>query len=417
MSRKEMDEQLARRTEQSYDSREKGGKFQGVFKEDVNISSWFMEKGEHLFDIIPYQAGENDPVANAGEFSYWLDIYVHRNVGPRDLQFICLEQTFSKACPICEYRNELRKDAPDGERQKEAHKKKTDELNWSRRCVYNVWVQDNREEIKKGVQVLEIAHWFMEKHLSALAKVPRARGGGYISFAHPEKGKTVSVIRTGVGATSTGYDGYQFVDRDYDIPDDILDEAHTLDDLIHIPTYREVKDAFWDEGGGEESGEEEEPRGRQTRGRDQGEDEEPHPRKRKHYADEGDGADDAQPRTRNAEFEVEEEEPRPRRRRPAEEDVGDSRYGEDQELRPRKRRPVEEEEEPAPRRRRAQTEEEEEPAPRGGSKFKKLGTDKKKCPVPGGVFGDDADQFDDCETCKLWDPCIKAKGKAKRDED
>ncbi len=415
MSRKEMDEQLARRTEQSYDSRKTGGKSQGVFKEDSNIASWVMDKGEHLFDIIPYQAGENDPVANKGEFSYWLDIYVHRNVGPRDLQFICLEQTYNKACPICEYRNELRKDAPEGERQKEAHKKKTDELNWSRRCVYNVWVQDNREEIKKGIQVLEIAHWFMEKHLAALAKVPRARGGGYVSFAHPDKGKTVSVIRTGVGKDSTGYDGYQFVDRDYDIPDDILDEVYTLDDLIHVPKYQEVKDAFWDEGGGEEGEEEEEePRGRQTRGREEGaEEEESRLRKRKSYTEDDDGADDAPPHTRNAKFEVEDEEPRPRRR-PTEEDVDDSRYGEDGEPRPQKRRPVEEEE-PAPRRRRAQTEEE--PAPRGGSKFKKLGSDKKKCPVPGGVFGDDADQFDDCETCKLWNPCIKAKGKAKRDED
>ena len=353
-SRSAMDEDLNSRTEKAYQSREGEKTFFGAFKRDENFPQWYADKGEHELDIIPYKAGSQDPKAQEGAFNYVCDYLAHRNVGPRELWFLCLDQ-YNKACPICEHRNELRKNPPTGSRAIKDHDEEVKALRPKRRVIYNVVVYDNNEQQEKGVQVWEASHYLTEANIMDAAKLPKKRGGGLITFAHPDadKGHTVIFERTGENE-NTRYKRFSLEPRDYDIEDNLLDACFTLDELLHMPTYEEIRDAFWDRGSDEDE-EEEEPR--RSRGR-QDEDEEaeeeltptPHRRKAKARDDNEDP-----------------EEPRRGRRSKATKDKGED-----------------------------------------------------KCPVPGGVFGKDADDFDECEDCDFWRSCVKASIEAKnepQDED
>ena len=81
-----------------------------------NLQLFDPNSGYHVIDILPYFTGPNDPVKEEGSPTYLIDLYVHRYIGPKEDDFICLYQTFNKPCPICEHRNKLRRqDEPHNE--------------------------------------------------------------------------------------------------------------------------------------------------------------------------------------------------------------------------------------------------------------------------------------------------------------
>jgi len=159
-----------------------------------------------------------------------LDINVHMGIGPTEERIVCLAQ-FKKPCPICEL-IKAKKD------RQEDYKAKIKPLVAKRRCLYNVVIRENAEEEKKGVQLFEISHFFLQKHISALSKQPRT--GGYIVYSDPDTGKSIGFNRTGVGADNTAYEAYQFIDRPGPITDDELESARCLDELITILSYDEI---------------------------------------------------------------------------------------------------------------------------------------------------------------------------------
>jgi len=240
--RDKMRKKLADKTKESHARRDSSNNFKTFFnKEKVEgLSFWWPGKGEHIIDIIPYIAGKNDPRNAEGDPSYVLDIEVHMNVGPMNDKIVCLGQ-YNKPCPICEEAARLNREGADW-------KTEIKPLKPSRRVIYNVIVRDGGEQEKKGVQILEIAHFFMERHLSKIAKDPR--GGGFIVFSDPDEGKSISFERTGVGAENTAYDGHRFVDRIDPITDDELAQAVCLDDLIEVKTYDEIYEIFHGKSGG-----------------------------------------------------------------------------------------------------------------------------------------------------------------------
>jgi len=124
----------------------------------------------------------------------------------------------------------------------------------TRYCCYYVIVYDNEKEERKGPQIFYIAHWFMERHLTAIAKRPQTqRGtptGGFQAYADPTKdGKTVSFTKEGKGKGNVSFLAHRLIDRDYDIDDALLEKVagHPIDELIHIPSYQEIKDALYGE--------------------------------------------------------------------------------------------------------------------------------------------------------------------------
>jgi len=250
--RKAMKEALLKRTKESHERRGDSGRFKTIFRDDVKDVTYFKcVAGEHLIDILPYIAGDNNPQASAGEPAYTLEAWVHYRVGVNEDAYICLARMFNKSCPICEEQKRLKDNGED-----DAAK----QLNPKRRSIYNILCYDNDKEEAKGVQVWDASHHLMERLLTPLAKKPK--GGGFVLFADPDDGKAISFERQGTGPTNTEYVGHKFVDRDYKITDESLDEVQCLDELIHKPTYDEVKNAFWgskeEEEESEEAGEVEE---------------------------------------------------------------------------------------------------------------------------------------------------------------
>ncbi len=240
MARKSMRDKikgkLTDRTKESHSRRDDSGSIKNFFDSDKmeGVQTWWAGKGDHIIDIIPYFAGKNDPRNKEGEPAYVLDIDVHRNVGPMEEQVVCLEQ-FGKPCPICEEARKLGRANADW-------KTVIKPLKPGRRALYNIIVRDGGDIEKKGVQVLEIAHWFMERHLAKIAKDPR--GGGFTVFSDPDDGKSISFERTGVGMENTGYSGHRFVDRPDVISDEELEAAFCLDDLIEMKDYDTIYAMF-----------------------------------------------------------------------------------------------------------------------------------------------------------------------------
>jgi len=249
VNRKSIREQMKKRIEESHNRKDATGRFGTIFKEDVSRPFWKCSADEHLIDIIPFVAGPDMPLdpktrrkqAEEGEYAYVLDIWVHRGVGVNEDSYVC-PANYGKPCPICEYRKELRdQDASDDEIRK---------LNRSRRTIYNIVCYDSEEEERKGVQIWDVAYQYMEEEL--LARSKKKRTGEPIIFADPEVGKSISFIREGTGKLNTTFKGHEFVDRvvdgqEYVIPDEILEQALPLDQIIHVPTYEELYEAFFGE--------------------------------------------------------------------------------------------------------------------------------------------------------------------------
>jgi hypothetical protein len=243
------DDSLDTAHKQSYDSRDAGG-YKDIFDRSkcTGITFWKPASTEHLVDFLPWFCGPNYPYVQGiklpeGTPTYLVDVYVHRGVGANEDQYVCLAKSYGKACPICEYRSS----SPD------LSAEEIESLRPKRRTVYAVWDRDNES---KGVQIWEVAHWYMEKKLQYRAKRPR--GGGYVNYSHPKRGKSVAFTIVAKGEFKD-YDGHDFVDRDEPIPVEILSSVPCVDDLIYTPSYKEVKEVFFSglsKGDGEEAIEE-----------------------------------------------------------------------------------------------------------------------------------------------------------------
>jgi hypothetical protein len=231
---------LQNKTRESYERRDDSGQFKSIFKDEFSNKGWKCGEGDHLIDIIPYPAGKHDPKSKEGEWGYLLDIWVHYAVGVNQDAYVCPARNFSLPCPICEYREEVR-------RTEDYDEDLVKELTPKRRSIYNVVCYDSEKEEGKGIQIFDCAHWFMEKHISSLAKTP-VRGAGkstdsYIAFSDPDEGKSIAFTRKG-SRRNTEFLGHKFVDRNYAIPDELLNSAFILDECVNIYGYQEIKDAF-----------------------------------------------------------------------------------------------------------------------------------------------------------------------------
>lgn len=68
-----------------------------------NVNFWKPEAGPHGVDLIPYEVtSKKHPSFKPGEVDYVLSVHVHRNVGPNKDNYLCLKETYGKSCPICD---------------------------------------------------------------------------------------------------------------------------------------------------------------------------------------------------------------------------------------------------------------------------------------------------------------------------
>lgn len=222
--------------------RKTGGRYPTVFdkkKVPDGINFFSCKEGQHIVDILPWECGPDmpvddtgDPVTQEGEFDYVLDLFVHQNVGSMKQPYVCPYENFGKECPICEYIKDNR-----------LEKEEWSKVRAKRRSIYLIWDRTDAKEEKKGVQIFDAAHFFMEEKILEVAKLPR--GGGYEVFSDPDEGKSVCWTRKGSGRENTSYLGHRFIDRESPIPDRILDKTFSLDQVINMhPSYEEIEKAF-----------------------------------------------------------------------------------------------------------------------------------------------------------------------------
>src|SRR5574343_1860467 len=378
------------------------------FKDGLEgVNFWSLKEGAHILVIILYVAGPDDPQVKEGDPTYVLEIYIHPDVGGIENQtMICPERTYKTPCPICEHRRALQKEGADEELVKSLQPKRYP------RSIYNVVVYDSEKDEAKGVQIFDASHFLFEMYLLKLAQGTSRAGQkptGFISFSDPEEGRSIRFTRQGT-KENTRYIAHAFEARNYTIPKEILDSAHCLDPLIHVPTYEEIYNAYW----GETPAEEALPR-----------------------TSSGGGGSPARS-TRSASAPVEDEAPPPEEEAPVEEEAPDS---ENQELAAalddRGRaglkafiaeqnldikvykeqsdgkysdawireailqvlgNPIADEDQPPP-------EEEEAPPPARAGQAGKPAAGGKKCPG-GGTFGKDLNDLQHCEFCTVWDDCM-----------
>lgn len=239
---------LSERTKQSYKTRDdKGTQAKNFFDpdklQDEGVNLWWPNDGDHIIDIIPYLAGKKDPNAKEDEATYFLSVWVHRNVGPTNELIVCPDQ-YGDFCPICAERDKRRQNKEDWE-------DRIKPLKPSRRVVYNVIVRDGGEQEKKGVQVLEIAHFFMEKHLSQIAR--NTRTGDFTVFSDPDTGKSICFNRKSNDG-NVEVTGHKFEERPEPITNAELEETFCLDELLLIRSAEEIAELFFAEKPADETG-------------------------------------------------------------------------------------------------------------------------------------------------------------------
>ena len=229
--------EMGQRHKENYANVDDSGRFRDFFEpsKKSSVSFWKCKEDDHEIYIVPYIVGEQHPKLKEGKVDFVLDVFVHTKVGINEDSFICLNRTYREKCPICEHQAALKESG-------EADDDEIKALNPTRRNIFNIVCLDSSKDQEKGVQVWNVSQWLFTKPLEELAH--KKRGGGEIAYADLEEGKVISFRKKGSGMTNTEYTAFEFKDRD-EIPDEVLDAAVCLDELIHKPTYEEVSEAFF----------------------------------------------------------------------------------------------------------------------------------------------------------------------------
>jgi len=388
-------------------SKRKGGSGGNIFKSEVKFTKFSPAKDEdHSADIIPFQAGKDMPIdpeskkrmTKVGDWAYSFEYWQHAGIGPLENErVICCEKTWMEPCPICENRRELIS-------EKAFDDKKMSNLYAKRRNLYNVVCYDSDKEEEKGVQLFDVSHFYFEKHISKLAaKAVRRKRGSKLKVADPFKNFAdpsedgVSIEWSIEGATKSKNDfdtwmGHQLVEREYALDEKLLDSALQLDQIVEHLSYAELYKKYYDEvyeGEGEDGAEEEE-----EEIEDGAEEEE---------EEIEDGAEEEEEEIEDDDLDGLDRKELKQILKDEEIDFKVFKSTEDDDIRAAIRDdrgndgPEEEEEEEAPKVKSRKKGKTAKPASK-----KKAG--KAVCPA-GGTLGANFEDYDECDDCKLWNPC------------
>jgi hypothetical protein len=235
------------------------------------LSTWVPKVGDkekkYFIDIIPFPYGPNFPNEmwktpwKIGDYPHTMMVDVHKNVGPEDAWVICPKNNFAERCPICEDMVRRQKNEPDAE----ARKKIWADLRTSRRQMYYVVVRDGDEEEDKGVQLWEVAAFYMADKLDTIRF--QGRSGEVVDYWDVDDGKTIEFTIKKKGDFAE-YSGHAFTDRidpstkkKYVISDDLIEAAcdFPLDQSLNRMAYDDVLKIYLAEPATKKTEEEEPP--------------------------------------------------------------------------------------------------------------------------------------------------------------
>lgn len=229
-----------------------------------------LQEGTMRLNIIPFEAGEGNPFADPGELHYEREFYIHRGIGPGGNEsHICPNKTAKKKCPICE-------DIVRMNREPDADKKLISDLLPRKRQVFNV---EDLENAPDEVQLLECSFHLFGKLLNK--RVNKANPNDedeehYEYFADPEEGST---LKLGVDEKAEPFKhmdvtSIDFKKRKKPLSDELLEAAVCLDDILKIPSYKELKELYFQvsEDDDEDEDDDDEPRAKKKKAKRQDDD-------------------------------------------------------------------------------------------------------------------------------------------------
>lgn len=311
-------------------------------------------------DFLPYEVtdpkhldrDDKNGLAQVGDLWYRKPFKVHRYVGENNDTVVCL-RTFGKPCPICEHREKLIKDGATKDVFKEFYPRS--------RSLYPV-IPIGVKGFKEDITLWDMSDELFQKILNEeLAENPDDD-----NFPNLEDGKTLTLK---IRWESIGKNKFpevrniSFHERE-PYNEDILDDVPKLDELFKVLSYEELSAKFFDldmedDGGGLKDVDNEDEPPQRTRGRSE-------------------------------RSERSEKEERPERSSTRQERTTSREDKDTDEDKPTRSRPSKEEKSERPSRERSSSNE------------------KDKCPH-GHKFGVDAEDFKECDTCKVWGDCLDAK--------
>lgn len=397
---------LSRRYDYSYNTKDDGGNSGksvmdwSKVKNGKELKFYKVRDGWNRLDFIPYIIkSPNHPMVKnegwqVGDPDYVMDLWVHRNVGPGEVDVICPKKMWRKPCPVCELAAELLKSG----KEKEAK-----ELKATRRVFYNVIDAKAPEE---GIQIFEVSHYLFERNLSDCA---RNQEGGQVFYADLEGGKTVKFrARDSSSGDWTEFTDFQFLDRETPLKPKLINHAISFDEALILRNAEEINKLLYGDD------DDDDPKGGSSargRGRDDDDDDDPPPRSGSHKAQKDDDDDDDPPprsgkdkgKGKGDDDDDDDDDPPPRSGKAEAADDDDDDDDDPPPAKPEKDKGKAD---------KANADDDDLPpakpaAEKAGKAGKAEAAEEGKCPH-GFKFGKECDDHDECEKCKQWDPCSKA---------
>lgn len=264
-------------------------------------------------NILPYQIkSPKHPEVVAGrrkvgQWDYLLDVWVHRNLGPNKKDMLCPKATYGKACPACEERQKLRDEGRDEEAKA---------FTPSRRAIYNIQLI-GRNGPEDAPMIFVTSHHCFNKELIEEAGAS-SKGPAPIPFASigPD-GKVVSfrVSEKDLGTNKfCEAKSFQFLDRDEEVSDEVLEQCVSLDEHLIVPTSKQILDAMYGNDEDEAIGQAQEPDTQEDSRRDSYDND--RPARRRSTEPEQEYEDNQPPRQERHRPSYDDEAPQRERRRP-----------------------------------------------------------------------------------------------------
>lgn len=288
MNRREKETRQRKRVDASAWAKEKDGTGATSIKLE-GVEPYKLEVGVHQVDFMPYIAGKRNRKADEGFEHFECTYGVHRVPMPSGSKewYLCSWDCFKKPCAICKWMQQNGRTAD------------PELLKALKVSTRHLWiVNDKPGDTKNKLKVLDTNHFnkgsgFGEMMKDAMNAVPKNA-----MFADLEKGLIVQLTvkeDTYPGGKYNKVTRIDFLPRDYEYPESMLDKAPCLDEFLVEPDYDSLEELMNQSSPDDEEHD----------NHDQDEEETPPVRRRQPAAEEN---------------EDEPEEPVTRRRRPAEDE-------------------------------------------------------------------------------------------------
>jgi len=352
-------------------------------------------------NILPYQIkSPKHPEVVAGrrkvgQWDYLLDVWVHRNLGPNKKDMLCPKATYGKACPACEERQKLYDEGRDEEAKA---------FTPSRRAIYNVQLI-GRNGPEDAPMIFATSHQCFNKELIEEAG---ASSKGPVPIPFASIGPDGKVVSFRVSEKTLGPNkfceakSFQFLDRDEEVSDDVLEQCVSLDEHLIVPTSKQILDAMYGNDEDEAVAQDQEQDTQEYNRRDSYEDDRPARRR----DPEPEPEYEPEPPRERRRPSYEDEAPQRERRRPEVAEESRDPWPPQPSMRPEENAPSMpfDEAEEAPRQERRRPEPPREEVPRQST----------QCPH-GLNWGTDCDRHNACGTCPdaIYDKC-RAAGSRRR---